>query len=126
MILIALIFSVLANAEVEKSQNDILAMTGLTEKYILTETQKSLEEYLFQDGSGISCGLDEFYVSHYTVPSPSQTLSYDKFTIATETTGPVGYCDGYARYMCFVEWSNKSGVWKTVSTDCEDGYEFND
>lgn len=126
MILIALIFSVLASAEVEKSKNDILALTGLTETYILQETQNSLEEYLFQDGSGISCGLEEFVVSHYTVPSPKQTLSYDQFTIATETSGPVGYCDGYATYMCYVEWSNKSGVWKTVSTDCEEGFEFAD
>lgn len=124
MILLALVLSVFASAEVEKTQNEILLMTGLSEKVLLDSTQNSLEAYLFQDGNGISCGLDEFRISHFTVPF--KTTTAEKFTVVTETTGPVGACEGYATYMCFTEWSNKSGAWKTVSTDCEDGYDFND
>ncbi len=124
MMVLVLIFSLFASAEVEKSQDEILKMTGLTPAQILQKTQESLEQYLFQDDSGESCGLDEFAVSHYLVPNKAQT--YERFTVVTDTTGPVGHCDGYATYNCFTEWSNKSGSWNTVSTECEDGYEFND
>ncbi len=117
--ILAILFSLFASAQIEKevSKADILKLTGLTEKALVAEVEKNLESYLFNDGDGISCGLDEFFVSHFTQP----TKSSDEFTVYTEVTGPVGYCEGYAQYMCYVTFKNKENTWGAVNTECDEG-----
>lgn len=117
-----ILFTFFASAQIEKEvpQADILALTGMTEKGLVADVEKKLEWHLFNDGDGISCGLKEFYISHYTQP----TSSTDSFSVYTEVEGPVGYCGGYAQYMCYVTFKNQNNSWTAVDADCDEGHVY--
>ena len=117
--LFTILLSFFASAQLEKElfKSDVLALTGLEEKALVAEVQNSLESQLFYDDDGISCGLEEFYISHYTQPKNSTT----EFSVHAEVTGPVGYCSGYAQYMCSVVFKSKDNKWSPVYTECDEG-----
>lgn len=122
MFFLSILFSLIVSAEMGITQSEALAATGLTEQQLLMETQKSLESYLFNDGDGISCGLDEFDVSGYTAPSAASGMT--QFTVITRVVGPVGYCAGYESYSCYTTWKNKNNTWAVAFTECDEGLLF--
>lgn len=117
--LLTILLTFFASAQLEKEvpKADILVLAGMTEQTLVAEVEKKLEWHLFNDGDGISCGLKEFYISHYT----QSTKTSDAFTVYAEVEGPVGYCGGYAQYMCYVSFKNENGKWAAKDTDCDEG-----
>lgn len=117
--LFTILFALFASAQTEKEifKSDVLALTGMTEKVLVAEVQNSLEGHLYYDDDGISCGLEEFYISHYMQPIKES----DSFSVHTEVTGPVGYCGGYSQYMCSVVFKKQNNTWSAVYTECDEG-----
>lgn len=113
-----------ANAAIEGlTVKQVVEQTGLTEKFIVSETEKSLEAALFYQDDGISCGLEEFVVTGYqSLEKSAGELS--RFEVITEADGPVNYCAGSVRQTCYTTWSKKSGSWKAAFTECEEGVLF--
>ncbi|MCB9073474.1 MAG: hypothetical protein H6623_07615 [Bdellovibrionaceae bacterium] len=104
--------------------NDVTAQTNLTEKQIISATESSLESFLYNDGDGISCGLQSFYVVGYSTLEDVSNMT--QFTVTTEVEGPKGVCKGYETYNCYTKWQKKNDTWDVLNTDCDEGYLYED
>lgn len=115
MLILTLIFSFLTSAEVKQTELDITTLMGLTKEQLEKGTQDALEKELYYDEDGISCGLEEFAIDHYTIPS---LTSPTEFSVITDTVGPKNYCGGYDTYKCTTTWKLENTQWSAKNVVC--------
>jgi len=118
MFILGLLLSVFVFADYNQNKADILNLTGLSESEIVRQTEKDLESLLVCSEDGFSSGLEEFYVDGYM--TPSESLNTTTFTVVTEVTGPSSVsCYVTDTYMCYTYWTQKSGEWSVLGTECD-------
>lgn len=118
MWVLSLLLSVFVSADYVQNKADILNITGLSEAEIILETEKDLEASLVCSEDGFSSGLEEFFVDGYT--TPTEDLNSSSFAVVTEVTGPSGAsCYVTDTYMCYTYWTQKSGSWTVLGSECD-------
>ena len=128
--IIALVFSFFISATANAAaietvtEEQFLATTGLTEDTASSMIEKSLETLLFEDGDGISCGLEEFTIESYSI-NEVKNKDIVAFEIRTLADGPIDSCYGTKRYSCYTPISLKDGTWQAGFSEC-DFNEFGD
>lgn len=115
-------FSFAALTEIKESQ--LLALTGLEKNTLVHETEKSLEQHLFQDINSFVCGLQEFRIEYYQTGNDILNSVLKDFSVITEVFGPLLNCRGYEYYLCETDWLNIDSKWQVKNTTCENDNDF--
>lgn len=119
------IFSSLSFATLtEIKESDLLSLTGLSKNTIVRETERSLENHLFQDINSFVCGLQEFRLEYYQTNNDILNLALKNFSVVTEVFGPLLNCQGYEFYLCQTDWINIDSNWQTQGSTCENDNDF--
>lgn len=126
ILLVTIVWGVSASAvPKELKESEILNLTQLHPTEISKRTQVALEDHLFQEAHGRSCGLSHFYIEGYQTTESILDYSLKSFSVITEVYGPIYLCKGYEYFLCSTTWVKNSTQrrlqsWNVSKTFCED------
>ncbi len=112
-------------AQFSINEKELLAATSIDKNLLMKENEKALEQALFFEENGVSCGLEEFFIDGYTITEGSANVP-TKFEVLNVVTGPTNYCGGYAKYKCYTHFYKKDGQWNTLGAECDSSDSFED
>ncbi len=107
------------------TEADLLRATGLDKSYITRETENALENLLFIEENGTSCGLEDFSIDGYIVTAGTETAP-EKFEVITTAKGPANYCATSEEFKCYTHFYMQNNTWKTLGAECEFDAKFNE
>jgi hypothetical protein len=112
-------------ASIPVTEKELLSVTGIEKSFLLEKNEDALENLLYFEEDGVSCGLDEFSIEGYKITEGIANAP-TKFEVINLVTGPTNYCGGSARYTCYTYFYLQNGKWLDLGAECDDSTIFNE
>lgn len=112
-------------AQIPINENELLSLTKIDKNVLYKANEKSLEEAVFMDENGMSCGLEEFSIEGYTIIEGTAN-NPTRFEVINLVTGPTNYCGASGQYKCYTPFYKKNEAWNTLGAECETSPSYED